>query len=685
MNQLTFGIILKAVDQLTRPMRQAGRETSRTGKTAEQAQRQLSRLQRTAGSSQAFGRMEKQIHRVNRALQDQAYRMRVIDRLQKKVDANQKAIADTRSKLTGTAAGAVAVAAPAIYAAQIEEEELYLRTVINAANRDAALQRARATSRLLAQSGFGSVGEGLQIQYALNSAGLTADASAAATPLVAQVAKITRGVPEQVAEILAGTFSNMGALMEGTDPEKLLRIAELLTKTQYKFQLRDFGQLGDGLSYAAASAAGAKIPIEQVATVIGTLNSSQVMGSRAGTAFAAVERNLTKASKELGFEIVRLSNGQMDFIATLGEIEGALAAYDTLDERNDAIQKLFGDEGKAGLIPLLQKLGQMTSDLEDVSKGSAGIIREMSKLFSDSTKGNFREFIGSLATLGDSFGRAVLPGINAVLGPLAAFLGRVAELIERNPELAAVIGYVAITLVGLRLAFLAARLSMLLFHGGLLKTSLGLLKLAAGSRLAGRIMSVAFAAGGRLISFLAAGLLSLGRIVIPVAIGAVRALTIAIAANPIGAFVTLLTIAAVAIVTNWESVKEFFLRIWEPVKPYWESFAKWVLKIWDKISAPVSAIRDLFGSGKAVVAETAARAAAPAKQAAAALAVSAGVAAAPTASAGSATASAAQTEARQVNQSVQITIQAAPGQNADEIARQVQKALERQQRGALHD
>jgi hypothetical protein len=178
--------------------------------------------------------------------------------------------------------------------------------------------------------------------------------------------------------------------------------------------------------------------------------------------------------------------------------------------------------------------------------------------------------------------------------------------------------------------------------------------------------------------------LSFGRTIIPVAIGAVRALTIAIAANPIGALLTLLTIAAVAIVANWDKVKSFFLGIWEPIKPYWESFAKWVMQIWDVISGPVSAIGQLFGSGKVTIAESASRAAAPARQAAAALAVGASVAATPVA-AGPTGAHAAPGDGRHVSQSVQITVQAAPGQDAEEIARQVQRALQREQRRALHD
>ena len=56
---------------------------------------------------------------------------------------------------------------------------------------------------------------------------------------------------------------------------------------------------------------------------------------------------------ELDFSIERGADGQMDFVATLHNVNNALAVYDDIDERGQIIQDLFGDEGKKGLVPLL--------------------------------------------------------------------------------------------------------------------------------------------------------------------------------------------------------------------------------------------------------------------------------------------------------------------------------------------
>ena len=93
-----------------------------------------------------------------------------------------------------------------------------------------------------------------------------------------KLAKVTRGAADQVGEIFATTINNMGEGMAGTIEQKMDRVANVLAKTQFKFQIRDFGQLGEGLKYASSSALAAKVPLEQTAAVIGQLNSSGAPG-----------------------------------------------------------------------------------------------------------------------------------------------------------------------------------------------------------------------------------------------------------------------------------------------------------------------------------------------------------------------------------------------------------------------
>ena len=171
-----------------------------------------------------------------------------------------------------------------------EEQGLYLRTVINAkdGDKDAAVARARQSARAFSSNSLASEQEVLEIEYALNSAGLEEETARAGAGLVHKLAKVTKGVPAQVGEIFGDVFNNMGQSLEGTTDEKMDRIGNVLAKTQFKFAIRDFGQLGEGMKYIAASASSAKLPLEQTASIIGHLNNSSLKGSMAGTAFESV-------------------------------------------------------------------------------------------------------------------------------------------------------------------------------------------------------------------------------------------------------------------------------------------------------------------------------------------------------------------------------------------------------------
>ena len=106
------------------------------------------------------------------------------------------------------------------------------------------MRRAREHAINVARASLASQSEILDIQYALNSAGLSEQASRVGSEIASKVATVTYGMPEQVAEIIGTTFNNMGDAIAGANvDEKLGRIGDVLTKIQFKYQLRDFGQL----------------------------------------------------------------------------------------------------------------------------------------------------------------------------------------------------------------------------------------------------------------------------------------------------------------------------------------------------------------------------------------------------------------------------------------------------------
>ena len=199
-------------------------------------------------------------------------------RLQRKEGAGEDLRA-IRGRVLGVAGVGYGVARLVEQANEREEQAQYLRTVINAPDKDAAVGRALDFAREFSRRSVADDQKVIEIQYALHSASFDETAANAAVSRVHKLAKVTRGSAGEVGEVFATTINNMGEGMAGTIEQKMDRVANMLAKTQFKFQIRDFGQLGEGLKYTTSGAIAAKVPLEQTAAVIGQLNSAGLQGS----------------------------------------------------------------------------------------------------------------------------------------------------------------------------------------------------------------------------------------------------------------------------------------------------------------------------------------------------------------------------------------------------------------------
>ena len=484
-----------------------------------------------------------------------------------------RGLAAMRGRFLGLAGSAYAAGRLAGSAMAREEQGLYLRTVINAkdGDKDAAVARARSAAKAFARSSLASEEEVLNIEYALNSASFEEDTARAGAQLVHKLAKVTRGIPSQVGEIFGDVFNNMSASLEGAADEKMERIGNVLAKTQFKFAIRDFGQLGEGMKYIAASAASVKLPLEQTASIIGILNNSALKGSMAGTAFESALKNLGKASNELGFEIVRDEKGELDMLATLEQLKMQLDGMDT-DERDTLLIKLFKTEGKRAIVPLIDKLDELKSAYaEVVEAGKSGLVDEEYQRFLESSSGQWTLFKQNIGMVGEVFASTLLPPLNMALSRMGKFAGWVATGIERFPIIGHVIGAIggAFVLMGgamavakaiawgfhkfmasnLVSALVGATLKLRAFNATALITATRARTLAIGSAIKGF--------GSALVAFASRA--------VPVAIGALKALTVAVMSNPIGLIIGGIALAAGLIITFWQPIKGFFSALWAGV------------------------------------------------------------------------------------------------------------------------
>ena len=316
-----------------------------------------------------------------------------------------------------------------------EEQQLYLRTVINAddGDRQAAVGRAVAAARELARTSLASEAEVLEIEYALNSAGLDEQTARAGTSMVHRLAKVTRGSSEQVGEVVGTVVNNMGDQMAGSAADKMARIGDVLAQAQFRFQFRDFGQLGESFKEAAGQAVISQLSFARTAAAVGVLNNASLQGGRAGTALNAVLRNLTKASRALGTQVVRDAEGNLDLVATLDQIKTKTDSMG-VQERGDLLQKIFGDEGVKGVAPMLTMLDGLREGI-DALEASGGAVDAAYRPFLGSASGRWLMMTTRLRVAGDTLAQNMLPALTVAASAMADLTSWVGRAVERWPGL----------------------------------------------------------------------------------------------------------------------------------------------------------------------------------------------------------------------------------------------------------
>ena len=368
------------------------------------------------------------------------------------IEKRTQAMYAAQMRITAASTIASKLQTPLEAAMEGERLNFELGTVINVdeKGKQDALARAREVGNELARAGYASFAETQDIQYALNSAGLTAALSSDAVKAVASVSKVTKGEMAQVGEVMATVYYNLGARIDGTDAERFNRIGELLTKTQFKYQIRNFGQLGESMQKGAQGIRQYNAQLEQSIAALGMLNSAGLQGGEAGTAYYAMLRGFLKTAQEIPSVLQKTANGELDVVASLRELNRGMVKMDEV-QRAQFMSEMFGDEGAAALVPLLDKLDELENGYKDVRDSSHGIVdKNMADYLQlTSTRLNAaRESGYALArTLGGALAPAVKTGFDG-LNKIAEVLGAFAEA---NPTLTKAIVLGAAALVGVNL------------------------------------------------------------------------------------------------------------------------------------------------------------------------------------------------------------------------------------------
>lgn len=449
--------------------------------------------------------------------------------------------------------------------------------------------------------------------YMMISAGLDEAAAIEATKTAMGVATATMGDSTEAANLMAVVYNNMGDKTADAR-EEIARIGDTLTKTQQTFQFANLNQLTEGMKYAIPTALQYGSSLQEVSVIMGGLNNAGLQGGMAGTAWAATMRNLTKASKDLRFEIARTADGSVDFIGTLANIEAQYGSIKDLSpEVQEKFKQAFGDEGLRAVSLLLGQTEELSKTMLDVAD-AGGTVAAAQKRIETSGNAGYKILQNNIDALQISIGSALMPTLNAMLPKVIAVVDAIGAFADNNPTLIET----GLMIAGIGTAILTVVAPILTVVGAIITVS-GAAMTAYGSIGAGlvwlwpKILAATtgmFSFGASMVTVavrsvpsLLAGLGRVGMALggtlltgIRATIGGIRALGVAMMANPIGFIIGGIALAAGLLVYYWEPISAFFSRLWQGVTATFTGFTTWLTGWWGRMQTDaIGAMGELLG------------------------------------------------------------------------------------------
>ena len=386
------------------------------------------------------------------------------------LQANEAKRAEYRSKMLGVLAAGYAIRKTVEKAAEGEEAGLKLKWSLDGGDARHQIGSIIEQTRAIAARTMATAPELFRIQAVLNRESLSADESRIASETIHKVAAVTGQDATETAKAIASIYNTVGLQMVGSTQQKLARIGDLATAMQQRFAIDDIGSLGAGLAKALPQATMARVSFEQTGAAIGALTRHGLDAGAAGQQMSAVLINMTKASKQLGFQLVHDAKGNLDFEGTILAMQARLNRMGGLERNRDALTKAFSRRGAGAAFLLMEAAA--TGDLtkaQNALANSTGTVDQEYKELEDSAKGMLLRITKAFNETLLPIGRALLPGLKTVLEPIGKLATWVGGFLEKHKTLAAWLGGITTTVIAMTAAVYAGGYAWAFLHGGWLR------------------------------------------------------------------------------------------------------------------------------------------------------------------------------------------------------------------------
>ncbi len=416
--------------------------------------------------------------------------------------------------------------------------------------------------------------------------------------------------------------------------------ATVITQTNTNVEM-----LGDTMKYAAPVAYAFGASMEETAALAGLMANSGIKASQAGTALragflrlAGPPKMASKAMEQLGMSMNDITaeqketamamaslgismsdtNGPKKMSAILTELRDKTANLGQ-EEKLAALKAIFGQEAATGWLAVLNSgdgvFEKLVSDLEK----SDGAADKMAKRMQNNAKGALTRLNSAYESLQISLANGFLPTLANVGDKAAMVVGAFSDYASKNPATIQAVITAAGAFAGL---WMVLKTGQTIFATTKMLVDSVKLSIMLYSKcqeyLAGKtILTTMATKAWHTVTFLASTGLSILRATILVTTstlmsafraalimtnglltimkGSIIKLWAVLMANPWIALATLVVGAAIMIVQNWDTVKQWFITLWDNpalalqqfvdgIKNKFSDALTWVKEKWESIS-----------------------------------------------------------------------------------------------------
>ena len=399
----------------------------------------------------------------------------------------------------------------------------------------------------------------------------------------------------------------------GLDAEAAGHMADVyavaITKTNTNVEM-----LGETMKYAAPVAHAFGVSMEETAALAGLMANSGIKASNAGTALRSgflrlagppkmaanalaqlgmTAQDLTAEQKEAAIAMESLgiktgdTTGPQKMVSILTQLRERMQGL-SQEEQLATAKAIFGTEAASGWLAVLNSApGTFENLLQDIQK-SDGAAAKIAATMKDNGVGAAEKFKSAQESLAISVGNIFLPQLTRAMNGLAGYTGSLSQSAQQHPVLiggiAAMGGAIAMTVTALQAVGVA--------YQGVIAIKAAYTAITTSSMFATIAHTASTVAGtvsltGRAIALAALnGITGLWTGITNLATAAQWALNTAMLACPIGWVITgigLLIGAGILLYNNWDTVKSFFITLWDSPMTALNNFCSSVQNIFGDI------------------------------------------------------------------------------------------------------